>query len=31
MINTLHGFKTRMELFLNSRKDLAQLITYCNP
>src|SRR5881296_462535 len=28
-INKLPGFKKRMEWFLNYRKDLAQLITYC--
>jgi hypothetical protein len=29
-INKLPGFKKRMEWFLNYRKDLAQLITYCD-
>ena len=28
-IDKLPGFKKRMEWFLNYRKDLAQLITYC--
>src|SRR5207247_10799202 len=28
-INKLPGFKKRLEWFLNYRKDLAQLITYC--
>ena len=28
-INKLPGFKKRMEWFLNNRKDLAGLITYC--
>jgi hypothetical protein len=28
-INRLPGFKKRMEWFLNYRKDLARLITYC--
>src|SRR5206468_11335514 len=29
-IDKLPGFKKRMEWFLNYRKDLAQLITYCD-
>jgi hypothetical protein len=29
-IEKLRGFKKRMEWFLNYRKDLAQLITYCD-
>src|SRR5438045_9562253 len=28
-INKLPGFKKRMEWFLNYRKDLASLVTYC--